>query len=129
LATHGELGLCSGPRYERVSRISNFTVCELLLAIGTEQRPARLHSEKNTPTPARESVPYRSFLINPWLALENQWQDIETDVFDELRHRIESLLTIRVARHDNGFPAGRQWLRCINEAVEIVLPEFRLDDR
>ncbi len=35
--------------------------------------------------------------VNARLSLKDQWQDIETEVLDELRHRVADLLAIRAA--------------------------------
>jgi hypothetical protein len=45
LPANRELRLECAPRYETFSRMSDFTVHEVLGAIGTQQRPARLHSK------------------------------------------------------------------------------------
>ena len=56
----------------------------------------------------RRNVPCRALqLINPRLALEDQRQDIETEVLDELRNRVKRLLAVWAARHNNAFPTWR----------------------
>jgi hypothetical protein len=68
-------------------------------------------------------------LIDSGLPLKDQRQDIETQMLDELRHREKLLLAVWATWYDDTFAAGLQGFSYIEEAIEVVLPEFRLHDR
>ena len=67
------------------------------------------------------------FLVNSRLSLKYQRQHIETQVLDKLRHRVKLFLAEWTSGHHNAFATLGHGRRLINEAIKIVLAEFRLD--
>jgi len=63
-------------------------------------------------------------LVHSRLPFKYQRQDIETQVLNELRHRVKLYLAVRAPRHDHTVAAlsYRGWL--IDKAIKIVLPKF-----
>ncbi len=70
-----------------------------------------------------------TILINSRLPLKDQWQDIETQVLDELGHRVKLFLTEWTTWHDDPFAALGHRRRLIDKAIKIVLPQFVLRER
>ena len=68
----------------------------------------------------------RPWLINAGFTFEDQWQDVETNVLDELRDGIKLLLAIRATGNDNPLSSLSYRRRFIDKAVEIMFLKLRL---